>query len=294
MKWPFFSHADSSQRMARYETRAVDLIGLRRHLPAMRTTADELAHSATHFQIEECKAFVLYSMQGLAALGDLHLAAMADLEQGRDFGAMVLAKESIRLAVDTIYVLCDPEADRLESLMRRHLDAQRERVSRWHHAFPDDAQPGPWLARLDARCRLSPFYARAAEWPTLTSRAASVGLDSWVHPILSKTSDAGEMATEQFIDALDSGRIPEPERSSADTYRRARGLSDTLYTEAVALNLFAHVLHQFALCVNDAVAITVAESAKERMLSLIGEHDRLGEAHLNDTNVYVAVRSTPS
>jgi len=229
-------------------------------------------------------------MYGMAALGDLHAAVIGDLEQGRDFGAMVLAQEGIRLAVDMTYVFCDPTGNRLEAVIRTLLDAQHERVSHWHRAFPDDGQPGPWLTRLEGLCRQSPWYAQAPEWPSLVSRAEAVNLDSWIHPIFSNTSNATEAATQQFMNAVDCDELPEPECSAAHTYRRARCMSDALYVESVALLLFAHALHQVALNINDTVAVTVAESGKKRMESIIAEHDELAEAHINDKSLYVGVR----
>jgi hypothetical protein len=291
MMRPPFNRDESNQRVARYEVRAMSLSKLRDHLPAMRTTADELAHSAAHLQLTEGKAFVMQSWYGMGALGDLHAAAIADLEQGRDFGAMVLAQEGIRLAVDVTYVFCDPEGNRVEASLRRLLDAQRERVSRWQRACPDDAQPGPWLARLDGQCRQSPWFAQAPEWPPLVSRAEAVGLASWIHPIFSGTSSASEAATQQFMNYLECAQLHEPERSAAHTCRSARCMSDALYVESVALLLFAHALHLLAANIGDVVATTVAEAGKKRMESILAEHDELAEAHVNDKNLYMGVRS---
>lgn len=291
MRWPLFGRDESAKRMARYDVRTTELTALRRHLPAMRTTADELAHGVAHLQVLTGTAALQQSVYGVTALSDLHTAAISDLEQGRDFGAMVLAKEGIRLAVDATYVFCDPEGSRLEALIRHQLDAERERLAHWKRAFPEDTQPGPCLRRLDDLCRRSPWYAQAPEWPSFVARAEAVGLDSWIHPIFSAASGASEAATRQFINAVEREQLPESEHAAASRYRTARDLSDTLYVEAVALLLFAHVLHQLSVNVGDAVAVTVAECAKERMESLLAEHDALAEAHANDRNVYFALRS---
>lgn len=285
-----FKNTQSDQRVARYEIHANDLFRLRDHLPAMRTTVEELSHSATHLELKSAKAFLGHPWYVLSSLGDLHTAAIADLEQGRDVGAMVLAREGVRLAVDATYVLRDPAGDRAEALLRRHVDAQRERFFHWQRAFPDDTLPGQWLARLADISRLSPWYARAPEWPCFNARAEAADLHSWIHPLFSIAGDAGESATQQFMTFLECERGPAAERSAAHTYRTARCMSDALYTEKVALLLFANASHQMALIVNDAVATTVAESAKERMESLIAEHDRLVEAHSNDKKLYIGIR----
>jgi len=292
MRWSF-RRDESGQRIAKYHARAIQLDGLRSHLPAMRSTVDELAHSVSNLQMTKGPASMIQSVFGLEALSDLHAAAITDLEQGRDVGAMILAQEGIRVAVDATYVLCDPEGSRVEALIRQQLDVQRVRAADWHRAFPEDPQAEPMLRRLEDLCRRSQWYAQAPAWPSFVSRAEAVSLDSWVHPIFANTSNASEAATQQFIHAVDAERLPEPERSAANTYRVARCLSDTLYVESVALLLFAHVVHQLAINIGDPVAVTVAESGKTRMESIIGEHDRLADAHINDTSVYMSVSSTP-
>lgn len=294
MRWPTFTHDESGQRIAMYETRAASLLELRSDLPAMRATADEMAHAVAHLQMVAGKAHALQSLYGLNVLGDLHAAAISDLEQGRDVGAMILAQEGIRVAVDATYVFRDPEGDRMEAMIRRQFDVQRERLATWQRACPGDAQPGPWLERIEDLCRRSPWYAHAQAWPPFVARAEAAGLDSWIHPIFASASNASEAAAQQFIHAVECDQLPEPERSAALSYRVARGTADTLYVEAVALLLCANVLHQLALNAGDAVAVTVAESAKARMETLIARHDQLADAHVDDGNVYVGIRLTPS
>jgi hypothetical protein len=291
MKSPSFTNTQSDQHVARFEIHANDLSGLRKHLPAMRTTVEELSHSATRLELKGVKAFLAHPWYVLGALGDLHAAAVADLEQGRDFGAMVLAREGLRLAVDATYVLQDPAGDRAEGLLRRHVDAQRERFSHWQRALPDDIQAGHWLKRLDDICRQSPWYPRAPGWPSFIARAEAVDLHSWIHPLFSPAGDAGESATQQFMTVLECEYGPAAERDAAHAYRTARCMSDALYTETVALLLFAHALHQMAVVIDDPVAITVATSSKERMESVLSEHHALAEAHSDGERVYIGIRS---
>jgi hypothetical protein len=294
MKLPSFILDESGQRVARYETRTLDLTRLRGHLPAMRTTAEELSHIAAHRHPMQGGFFMMQAWHALDLLCDLHAAAIAGLEQERGFSAMALAKEAIRLAVDTTYVFCDPEGDRMQACIRRQVDGQRERAAQWKRAFPDDTQPGPLLARLDDVCRRSPWYAQAPGWPSLVSRAEAVGLHSWVHPIFSTALDASEAATQHFMDSVECELGPKAEVPAAQGYLAARRTSDALHAEVVALLLSAHVLHLLALNGDDPVAVTVAESGKQRMEGILVQLDRLADAHVDDGNVYFGVRFRPA
>jgi len=124
----------------------------------------------------------------------------------------------------------------------------------------------------------------------LLSRAEAVGMASWIHSVFAGASNTSELATQQFMDFLECEQGPSSECTAAHTYRTARCMSDALYTESVALLLFAHVLHLLAVELGDIVAITVAESGKRRMEGILAGHGRIAGAHLDDTNVYVGFR----
>lgn len=107
------------------------LQGLRRHLPAMQTTQSELGHSARQLPFTGGTATRCYAMCSLKHAAELHAVALQALAQGSHFSAHTPAQDASRLAVNTIYVLSDPDGDRFAAARRHLVDAQAGRFAAW-------------------------------------------------------------------------------------------------------------------------------------------------------------------
>jgi hypothetical protein len=282
--------SEEQRWVAQHEVWAADLRALRRDLPIMQTCQAELAHSAGQLQVTQGTAARLYPWYGLNALAQLHAAILQALVNEQDFAAHTLAQNAIELAVDVMYVLEDSGGDRLTGALRHHLDAQAARFGAWQTAAPEQQEAGVRAAKLAADCRQSPWYEDAPAWPPLGTRADAVGFGAWVHPVLAGVANAEQTLAQELMNFLDCERGSPAKRQAAHAYRTARCASDALYTEVVALFLFAHALLRMASTLRDKVAITVAESAIDRLDDSLAEHHRLAEAQRDDSNVYLGVR----
>ena len=284
------SMSEEQLRAAKNEVWAMQLGRLRHHLPDMRASQAELAHSVGQLQVTEGTATRIYAWNALCSLAQMHKSAVLALDNSCDFSAQSLAQDAIQLAVNVAYVLDDPTGDRLSGALRNLLDTQRARFAAWQSAIPGDEGPGFQVERLALLCRSSPWYASAPAWPPVAMRADAVGLGAWVHSVLSATVDTEQAVSQELMNFLTCERGSPAERRAAHVYRTARCASDALYMEAVALRLFADALYRMASLLKDVVASTVAESAIEKMDAVIAAYIQLSEAHLNDTNMYMAVR----
>lgn len=278
------------RRIAMLEVHAADLTRLREQIPALHTCQSELSHAAEHLQMaRENSGVRMYAWSVLNQLADMHAAALQALAHAHDAGAHTLALSAIALAVDVLYVQGDPGGDRFIGALRHHLEARQAGLRAWQAAVPDDAVARQKAAQLATECRLSPWYADAPAWPALSARVDAVWVGTQVHSILSAAADAEQIAAQGVLDYLTCARLAEPERELAHAHRSARIGADALHAEAVALWLFSRALQQLAQGIDDAVALTVAQSALERLDALITKQHQLFEAHRNDDHIYIKV-----
>lgn len=280
------------RKIAQLEVHAADLVALRqREVPALHTCQTELSHSATHLQLpRKTTATLTYAWYGMEALADTHAAALRALADEHDFAAQTLAQSAIVLAVDVLYILGDLEGDRISGALRHLADVQLARYRAWQAALSEDPVPGQLAARLSAELGKTRWYADAPAWPNLGARADASGVGLWVHPILSTATDAEQTLAQELQNFLLCEQGSVTLRQAAHAHRSARIGSDAAYMEAIALYLFAQALHALATVIGDKVAITVAQSAVERLDNLLIEHQKQAEVHRNDQNTYIKLR----
>ncbi|HEY4291968.1 hypothetical protein [Luteibacter sp.] len=267
---------------------AVQLRALRRHLPDMESTREELAQGVDKLQVTAGNVARVYGSCALDALGDMHATTMLALEQGHEVSARTLARDAIVMAVNAAYVLDEPKDDGVMSALHSHLYAQRKRFTAWQAAEPGNEQLGRDLESLIDGCRLSTWYALAPGWQTVSARAQAVGLGLWVEPALAVAANTEQDSAQDILNILHCNGSPPADRKAAHAYRKARTASDALYLEAVALRLFGCVLQRMASSLRDAAAASVAEAAIERMDNVLADYRRLAEAHRNDKTAYIA------
>ena len=275
-------------RTAQSEVWAVELRTLRRHLPDMQATREELARAVEQLQASQGNVARLYGLCALDTLGDLHATAMLALEQGHEASAKALARDAIGMAVNAAYVLDEPGEDGVVSALHSHLYAQRKRFTAWQSAEPGNEQVARDLESLIEGCRMSMWYALAPGWRTVSARAHAVDMGPWVDPALATASNTEQDSAQDILNFLQCNTGTPADRKAAHAYRRARATSDALHLEAVALRLYGCVLHRVALSLKDAAAVTVAETAIQRMDGILTDHQRLAQAQRNDQTAYIA------
>jgi hypothetical protein len=280
------THAEG--QTAQNDVWAVQLRALRRHLPDMRTTQEELARCTEQLQANEGYVARLYGLCVLDNLSDLHATAIFALEQGHEVSARALARDAIGMAVNAAYVLGEPRDEGVTSALHSHLYAQRKRFTAWQSADPGNEQAARDLESLIDGCRMSIWYALAPGWRTVSARARAVDMSAWVDPALAAASNTEQDAAQGLLNFLQCNKGSPAARQSAHAYRRARSMSDAIYLEAVALRLSGDALRRMASSLRDTAATAVAVSAIERMDAVLADHKRLAEAQRNDQTPYIA------
>lgn len=275
---------------AKREVHAADLIGLRDQIPALRRCQEELAHAVAQRQEGRETATIIYAVHSLDMLTEMHASAVQALAQDHPASGLMLAQTAIRLAVNTLYVLGDPGGDRLTGALRHHLDARLTWTAEWLKAAPKDAKAQEMQAHLAASCRIQPWYAEAPDWPSLGTRADTVGWGEWLYPILSCGVDAEQQQAQELLNVLECSKQGGQDACAvAHRYRLAKHGSDAVYLEGIALWVFADAVRKVAVVRQDKVAATIAESVSEQLDSLLDRHHQLAAAHRKDENLYIRV-----
>jgi hypothetical protein len=275
-------------RAAQHEAWTAQLATMRRHLPELRATQEELAHGAEQVHASEGRIALLYGLCALENLGDLHASAVAALEQDRLATAKALARDAIGVAVNAAYILEEPGEEGVTATLHSHLYAQRKRFTAWQAAEPENTRVAQDLDALVSGCRMSMWYALAPGWRTVATRAQSVDMGPLVHPALAAATNTEQDAAQDILNFLHCHRGTQEERDAAHGYRRARATTDALFLEATGLRLFADVLRRIATTLREAVPVTVAESAMRRMDAVLDDHRRLAQAQRGEQTTYIA------
>ncbi|RDS81029.1 hypothetical protein DWU99_18435 [Dyella psychrodurans] len=267
---------------------------LMQQIPLLRTCQAEMTHSASQLQENRQLGRMgvhWYVMLGLDTLAEVHAAAMCELEQQRYLTTQTLARSGITHAINVLYVLSDPEADRLSGGLRHHLDERRARADAWRAVAPADqvVLAQQYGQHLTAFSRAQPWYANAPRWPSLCERADAIGWGEWVHPALLGAANHEQALAQEVLNTMEcEQRSSEPERKAAHELRNTKHGSDAVYLEAIALRMFAQALQHAALILGDAVATTVAESTASQIDPLLAEHQRVADLlQEEDSNIYI-------
>lgn len=268
-----------------------------RQIPALRTSQEEMAVSLK--QLKEDRrlgklSVQIYVMQGLDLLADLHASAVTSLEEGHYQAAQTLMRDGMVAAIDVMYVMQDPQADRLTGATRHLLEVQRQHAQMWRdRASPEQRdQAQSHLDAMDAHARLQPWYAKAPAWPDFDARACAVGWENVTRPLLGSVIDAGQMLARQTMDALQCEQENTmPQRLAAHRLRRTQISADAVYAVAVALWLYAEALLRTAALLSDPVALTVAETTAERLKAVLGVYVQYQQSHDTDGEGHIYFRS---